>query len=70
MLAEKIEKVKKHLAALEKKHEALDLQIQELAADPSIDSLKVNKLKKDKLQIKEDLEAIKAELKKFEDSLK
>jgi hypothetical protein len=46
-----------HLQALKKKHKDLSEQIEDLERDPSFDSLAVARLKKQKLRLKEELEA-------------
>lgn len=44
-----------HLSELERKHEALERQIQEAAAHPSTDDTKLAELKRRKLQLKDEL---------------
>jgi hypothetical protein len=46
-----------HLKVLKKKHKDLSEQIEDLERDPSFDSLAVAKLKRQKLRLKEKLEA-------------
>lgn len=44
-----------HLAALEKRREALKKEIEECEAHPSIDNLKIASLKRQKLQLKDEI---------------
>ena len=44
-----------HLAELSEKHRTLELKIQEELARPGADDLQINRLKKEKLRIKEEL---------------
>jgi hypothetical protein len=44
-----------HLAELSEKHRSLELKIQEEMARPSTDDLQINRLKKEKLRIKDEL---------------
>lgn len=50
--------VQNHLNALRNKHQGFDDRISELEAAPSADSLEINHLKKKKLRIKDEIEAI------------
>ena len=44
-----------HLAELERKHDALEREIQAAASSPAIDDIKVAELKRRKLQLKDEL---------------
>lgn len=44
-----------HFAELSEKHRMLETRIQEELARPSADDLQINRLKKEKLRIKEEL---------------
>ncbi len=44
-----------HLAALEKRREALKKEIAECEAHPSVDALKIASLKRQKLQLKDEI---------------
>ena len=44
-----------HLPELSEKHRTLELKIQEELARPSADDLQINRLKKEKLKIKEEI---------------
>jgi hypothetical protein len=44
-----------HLAELEKRHEAIDSEIQAVQMQPSIDHLQVVELKRKKLRLKEEI---------------
>lgn len=44
-----------HLAELERKHDALEREIQEAACHPAVDDTKVAELKRRKLQLKDEL---------------
>jgi hypothetical protein len=44
-----------HLAELERKHDALEREIQEAAIHPAVDDTKVAELKRRKLQLKDEL---------------
>jgi len=48
-----------HLDALQKKHEALEIQINDALASPSSDDLDINDLKRKKLQLKDEIEKLK-----------
>ena len=52
------EKQAKHLAALKEKHHALDVQIKQEMAHPSVDEMRIQELKKQKLKIKEEILAL------------
>ena len=47
-----------HLAELEKKHQALEAEINEYLTHPAIDDLKVVELKRKKLQVKDEIERL------------
>jgi hypothetical protein len=47
--------IQAHLAELEKKHRALEQEISEALAHPSIDGLIVAELKRRKLQVKDEI---------------
>ena len=44
-----------HLAELSEKHRSLEFKIQEEMARPSADDLQINRLKKEKLKIKDEM---------------
>lgn len=44
-----------HIQALRRRHQALEDQIAELEKRPSVDALEVGRLKRQKLQLKEEL---------------
>ena len=50
--------IESHLAQLEKRHEALKLEINEALAHPSADDLEIAELKRRKLQIKDEIERL------------
>jgi hypothetical protein len=47
-----------HLAELEKKHQALEDEINECLAHPAVDDLKIVELKRRKLQVKDQIERL------------
>ena len=47
-----------HLAELEKKHQALEQEINDCLAHPAVDDLKVVELKRKKLQVKDEIERL------------
>ncbi|HET7911830.1 MAG TPA: DUF465 domain-containing protein [Pseudolabrys sp.] len=47
-----------HLAELEKRHQALEDEINECLAHPAIDDLKIVELKRRKLQLKDQIERL------------
>jgi hypothetical protein len=47
--------IQAHLAELERRHQALENEISEALAHPSIDGLKVAELKRRKLQVKDEI---------------
>ena len=50
-----------HLTELLRRHQAIDTEIAESEAHPAIDELKLHELKRKKLQIKDEIEKVKAE---------
>ena len=48
-----------HLAELSEKHRLLEMRIQEELASPSADDLRINRLKKEKLRIKDEMAKLK-----------
>ena len=51
--------IEKHLEALEAKHAALDVALEEESARPLPDQTKISELKRQKLKIKEEIAEIK-----------
>ena len=47
-----------HLAALERKHQALERKIQDAVSHPGTDDLKLAELKRRKLQLKDEIEKL------------
>jgi hypothetical protein len=47
-----------HLAELEKKHQALEHEINECLTHPAVDDLKIVELKRKKLQVKDEIERL------------
>ncbi|HXX08497.1 MAG TPA: DUF465 domain-containing protein [Pseudolabrys sp.] len=47
-----------HLAELEKRHQALEDEINECLTHPAIDDLKIVELKRRKLQVKDEIERL------------
>lgn len=47
-----------HLQELRRKHENLSSQVEEAQRSPAIDDLQITELKKQKLQIKEEIERL------------
>lgn len=47
-----------HLAELEKKHQALEAEIDECLTHPAVDDLKVAELKRKKLLVKDEIERL------------
>ena len=47
-----------HLAELEKKHQALELEINECLTHPAVDDLRIVELKRKKLQVKDEIERL------------
>ena len=50
-----------HLAELERKHEALEEQIEDAMQHPGIDTLALTELKRRKLSLKDEIERLKVE---------
>lgn len=48
-----------HLAELEKKHQALEAELNECLTHPATDDLKIVELKRKKLQVKDEIERLK-----------
>lgn len=48
-----------HLTELERKHQALERELQDAVAHPSTDDLRLAKLKRRKLQLKDELSKLK-----------
>jgi hypothetical protein len=51
--------IESHLAELEKRHQALEQEISEALAHPSIDDLKLVELKRRKLHVKDEIVRLK-----------
>ena len=51
-----------HLAELEKRHRALEDEIQEAMMHPSVDDLKIAELKRRKLQVKDEIAKLRSEV--------
>jgi hypothetical protein len=51
--------IQSHLAELERKHQALEDEIAEAVAHPSIDDLTIAELKRRKLQVKDEITRLK-----------
>jgi len=47
-----------HLAELEKRHQALETEINDCLTHPAVDDLKVVELKRKKLQLKDEIERL------------
>jgi hypothetical protein len=47
-----------HLAELERRHQALEDEINECLAHPAVDDLKIVELKRRKLQVKDEIERL------------
>jgi hypothetical protein len=47
-----------HLAELEKKHQALEKEINECLTHPAVDDLRIVELKRRKLQVKDEIERL------------
>ena len=47
--------IQSHLAELERRHQALELELSEAMAHPSIDDLRIAELKRRKLQVKDEI---------------
>jgi hypothetical protein len=53
--------IQAHLAELERRHQALEAEISEALAHPSMDDLKVTELKRRKLQVKDEIARLRQE---------
>jgi hypothetical protein len=53
--------IEAHLAELERRHQALEEEINEAIAHPSTDGLKLAELKRRKLQVKDEIARLKQE---------
>ncbi len=53
--------IESHLAELEKRHQALETEISEALTHPSTDDLQIAKLKRKKLQVKDEIARLKQE---------
>jgi hypothetical protein len=53
--------IQAHLAELEKRHQALEDEINEALAHPSTDGLKIAELKRRKLQVKDEIARLRQE---------
>ena len=51
--------IESHLAELERRHQALEAEINEALAHPSIDGLKIVELKRKKLYVKDEIARLK-----------
>jgi hypothetical protein len=51
--------IESHLAELEKRHQALEREIEDALAHPSFDDLSVTELKRRKLQLKDEIARLK-----------
>lgn len=54
--------IESHLAALERKHGALEQQISEAMASPATDNILITRLKRQKLQLKEQIEKVRSQI--------
>jgi len=54
--------IESHLAELERRHQALEQEISEALAHPSIDDLKLTELKRRKLQVKDQIARLRHEV--------
>ena len=53
--------IQSHLAELERRHQALEDEIAEAMAHPSIDDLTIAQLKRRKLQVRDEIERLRQE---------
>lgn len=60
--ADNVEELSDQLIALQDRHSALDQELQELLAFSYVDQLQVQRLKKQKLRIKDTIEKLKTRL--------
>ena len=51
-----------HLSELSAKHQELELQLDDALQHPSIDSVEISRIKRRKLQVKDELQRIEGEL--------
>ena len=51
--------IESHLAELERRHQALEIEITEAQAHPPIDGLKIAELKRKKLHVKDEIARLK-----------
>ena len=51
--------IQSHLAELERRHQALELEISEALSHPSTDGLKIAELKRKKLHVKDEIARLK-----------
>lgn len=54
--------IESHLAALERKHGALEQEISEAMASPATDNILITRLKRQKLQLKEQIEKVRSQI--------
>lgn len=54
--------IESHLAALERKHGALEQEISEALASPATDNILITRLKRQKLQLKEQIEKVRSQI--------
>jgi hypothetical protein len=54
--------IQEHLADLERQHRALEAELADVRAHPSVDDLKVAELKRRKLQLKDEIERLRQQL--------
>ncbi len=52
--------IQAHIASLEKKHGALEEELQSILASPSVDDRQIAELKRRKLRLKDELQRLKA----------
>ena len=50
--------IQSHLAELERKHQALESELADALAHPSVDDMTIAELKRRKLQVKDEIERI------------
>ena len=53
--------IQAHLAELERRHQALETELNEAIAHPSTDALKIAELKRRKLQVKDEITRLRQE---------
>lgn len=53
--------IESHLTELERRHAALEREIEEALLHPGVDTLQVSELKRRKLQVKDEIERLKTE---------